>query len=133
MMRQISEIESIGDSCFNLARTLNRKHQSGKQFTENQETELKGMLQLTDDALTQMDRVMAGHREDFNMDETIRIEEKINQTRDRLKRENIQSIDEHKYDYAVGTMYTDLISECEKLGDYIVNVVEARLGTRTDI
>ncbi len=132
MMRQISEIESIGDSCYNLARTLNRKQQSGKQFTDNQEKELMGMLQLTDDALTQMERVMAGHREDFNMDETTRIEEQINETRDRLKRENIQSIDEHKYDYAVGTMYTDLVSECEKLGDYVVNVVEARLGTRFD-
>lgn len=128
MMRQVSEIESIGDSCFNLARTLNRKKQSDKKFTEDQEKELKGMLKLTDDALTQMDRVMGGKREDFTMDETFRIENEINVLRDRLKRENIQAINEHKYDYAVGTMFTDLVSECEKLGDYVVNVVEARFG-----
>ena len=128
MMRQISEIESIGDACFNLARTMNRQQTSGKKFTESQYTDLRGMMQLTDDALTQMNRVMEGHREDFNIEETMRLEEEINTRRNRLKVENIQAVNDHQYDYAVGTMYTDLVNECEKLGDYVVNVVEARLG-----
>ena len=127
-MRQISEIESIGDACYNLARTMNRQQSSGKKFTEQQYTELRGMMQLSDDALTQMNRVMKGRREDFNIDETMRIEEEINTRRNRLKAENIQAVNDHLYDYAVGTMYTDLVNECEKLGDYVVNVVEARLG-----
>ena len=128
MMRQISEIESIGDACYNLARTMNRKQTSGKSFTEQQYEDLRGMMQLSEDALTQMNRVMSGHREDFNIQETLRIEDEINARRNRLKVENIQAVNDHQYDYAVGTMYTDLVNECEKLGDYVVNVVEARLG-----
>ena len=47
-----------------------------------------------------------------------------------MKSQNINDVNDHKYDYAIGTMYMDMISECEKLGDYVVNVVEARMGTR---
>ena len=61
------------------------------------------------------------------MNETFRIENEINSLRNRLKAENINNVDNRKYDYALGTMYIDIISECEKLGDYVVNVVEARL------
>ena len=86
------------------------------------------MLQLTDDSLTQMNRVMQGRREEQNIKETFRIENDINAMRDRLKAKNIQAINEHEYDYAIGTMFVHLISECEKLGDYVVNVVQARLG-----
>lgn len=128
MMREISEIESIGDSCYNLARTINRRKQSNKDFTEKQYKELNAMMQLTDDALTQMNRVMTGRREETGIEETFRIEDEINNTRTRLKEENIHAINDHEYDYSMGTMYSDLVSECEKLGDYVVNVVQARLG-----
>ena len=128
MMRQISEIESIGDSCYNLARTTNRRMQSSKDFNEKQYKELHGMMKLTDDSLTQMNRVLQGRREEMDMSETFRIEHEINSMRDHLKEDNIRAINDHEYDYSVGTMYTDLVSECEKLGDYVVNVVEARLG-----
>jgi phosphate:Na+ symporter len=47
-----------------------------------------------------------------------------------LKSQNIIDINNHEYNYAVGTIYMDLINECERLGDYVVNVVEARTGTR---
>ena len=128
MMREISEMESIGDSCYNLARTLNRRLLSNQDFTEQQYKELHGMIQLTDDALTQMNRTVQGRREEIDINETFRIENDINTLRNRLKAENIQAINDHLYDYSIGTMYTDLVSECEKLGDYVVNVVEARIG-----
>ena len=128
MMREISEIESIGDACYNLARTMNRKQDSGKVFTEQQTKELKEMMQLTDGALTQMNLVMNGRKEEHSIKETFRIENEINAMRDKLKAGNIEAINNHQYDYAVGTMYTDLVGECEKLGDYVVNVVEARYG-----
>lgn len=128
MMRQISEIESIGDACYNLSRTLHRKQEQHKVFTEKQTEDLLEMINLTDDSLTRMNQVLTGHREELSITETNRIERHINDLRDRLKAENINSINEHQYDYAVGTMFTDLINECEKLGDYVVNVVEARLG-----
>ena len=128
MMRQISELESIGDACFNLARTMNRRMQSNQDFTAHQYDELHGMMTLVDGSLTQMNRTLSGRRDELDINETFRIENDINSMRNRLKSENIQAINDHQYDYAIGTMYTDLVSECEKLGDYVVNVVEARLG-----
>ena len=128
MLRQVSELESIGDACYNLARTMNRRMQSKSDFTEKQYEQIHNMMKLTDEALTQMNRVIEGRREDQSIEETYRIERNINELRNKLKADNIQAINDHEYDYAIGTMYIDLISECEKLGDYVVNVVQAKLG-----
>ena len=131
MLREISELESIGDSCYNMARTINRKVQ-GKQdhFTERQYEHLHQMMQLTDNALTQMNRLMGGRKESYDINRTFNIENEINNFRNQLKAQNIVDINNHEYTYAVGTIYMDLINECEKLGDYVVNVVEARMNLR---
>ena len=128
MMREISELESIGNACYNLARTLNRKQESGKNFTPEQSQQIDKMIALVDAALVQMNVVMGGHRHEHDIRETFRIENDINQLRQQLKADNIQAVNNHDYDYTVGTLYIDLINGCEKLGDYIVNVVEARFG-----
>ena len=128
MMREVGELESIGDACYNLARTLNRLHESGKGFTTTQQNQLRAMMLLCDDALTQMNIVMTGHRYEHDIRETFRLENDINLMRQQLKAENIRAVNEREYDYAVGTIYIDLINECEKLGDYVVNVVQARFG-----
>ena len=134
MLREISEIESIGDSCYNMARTINRKVQ-GKQdhFSEAQYEHIHQMMELTNQALTQMNQLMGGRKEAFNVNRTFNIENEINNYRSQLKSQNIVDINNHEYTYAVGTIYMDLINECEKLGDYVVNVVEARMGTRQHI
>ena len=131
MLREISELESIGDSCYNMARTINRKVQ-GKQdhFTERQYEHIHQMMQLTDNALTQMNRLMGGRKEAYDINRTFNIENEINNFRNQLKAQNIVDINNHEYTYAVGTIYMDLINECEKLGDYVVNVVEARMNLR---
>ena len=128
MMREISELESIGDACYNLARTMNRRQESGKSLTPVLSARLQAMMNLTDDALMQMNTAMSDHRHEHDIRETFRIENDINQMRQRLKADNIRAVNEHEYDYAVGTLYIDLVNECEKLGDYVVNVVEARFG-----
>ena len=128
MMREISELESIGDACYKLARTLDRKLEANKTFTSHQTQQLQALMVLCDHALTQMNTVMHGHRFDHDIRETYRIENDINQLRQRLKTENVASVNNHEYDYAVGTLYVDMINELEKLGDYVVNVVEARFG-----
>jgi phosphate:Na+ symporter len=128
MLREISELESIGDACYNLARTLNRRHESGKDFTPALYDKLRRMMQLTDEALTQMNNVMTGHSREHDIRDTYRIENDINQLRQQLKAENVKAVNDHDYDYAIGTMYTDMVGECEKLGDYVVNVVQARFG-----
>jgi len=128
MMREISELESIGDACYKLARTLERKQKSGKAFTAHQDEQLHALMLLCNQALTQMNTVMHGHRTDHDIRETYRIENDINQLRQQLKNENVAAVNNHEYDYAVGTLYIDMINELEKLGDYVVNVVEARFG-----
>ena len=131
MLREISELESIGDACFNMARTISRKY-NGKEdhFIEKQYDHLHQMMELTDQSLTEMNRLMGGRRESYDVNRTFNIEHEINNYRNQLKSQNISDINNHQYTYAVGTIYMDLINECEKLGDYVVNVVEARMGTR---
>ena len=128
MLREVGELESIGDACYNIARTRNRLQESGKDLTAAQRNQLAALMSLCDDALSQMVIVMSGHRHEHDIRETYRIENDINQMRQRLKEGNIRAIDAHEYDYAIGTIFTDLINECEKLGDYVVNVVQARFG-----
>ncbi len=129
MMREISELESIGDACFNLARTMYRRQESGKVMTEQQMENLKAMTNLCNEALTQMNLVLSGHRRHRDIRETFRIENDINQKRQFLKSDNIRAVNDKEYDYVLGTMFGDLVSEYEKLGDYVVNVVQARLGS----
>jgi phosphate:Na+ symporter len=131
MLREISELESIGDACYNMARTISRKY-NGKQdhFTDKQYEHIHQMMGLTDQSLTEMNKLMGGRKESFDVNRTFNIENEINNYRAQLKAQNIVDINNHEYTYAVGTIYMDLINECEKLGDYVVNVVEARMGTR---
>ena len=128
MMREISELESVGDACYKLAKTIDRKQESGKAFVKHQNEQLQAFMALCDKALRQMNTVMHGHRSDHDIQETYRMEKDINQMRKRLKEENVFAVNDHEYDYSVGTLYVDMINELEKLGDYVVNVVEARFG-----
>ena len=130
MLREISEIESIGDSCYNIARTLNRKMNEKEDFTEQQYERLHQMMELTDEALTQMNLMMKGQKTGYDPNRSFNIENEINNYRNQLRNQNINDVDNHLYTYAVGTIYMDIVQECEKLGDYVVNVVEARLGIK---
>ena len=132
MLRQIGELESVGDSFFNLARILKRKRDNKVEFDEKQ---LKGgteMVQLLEEALTQMNLVLSSPRGTVGLGKSAYIEACINECRNRLKKENIDALDKHIYGYDNGTVFTDLISECERTGDYVINVVEARVGESHD-
>lgn len=130
MLREISEIESIGDSCYNIARTINRKIKGKEDFTEEQYQHLHQMFSLTNDSLTQMNVIVSGRKDNLDVNRSFNIENEINNYRTQLKSQNINDVNDHKYTYAIGTMYMDIVSECEKLADYVVNVVEVRMGTR---
>ena len=127
MLREISEIESIGDSCFNIARTLNRRFKGKEDFITSQYEHMHQMMELTDNALTQMNITLVGHKGDNDANLSFNIENEINNYRNQLKSQNINDVNNHLYTYAIGTMYMDIIQEGEKLGDYVVNVVEARI------
>lgn len=130
MMREITEIESIGDSCFNIARTINRKMDGKEDFTQKQYEHINQMMLLTDNALAEMNTLMLGRKDSFDANRSFNLENEINNYRNQLRSQNIIDVNNHEYTYAMGTMYMDIINECEKLGDYVVNVVEARKGVK---
>ncbi|MBF1558237.1 MAG: Na/Pi cotransporter family protein [Prevotella salivae] len=130
MLREISEIESIGDSCYNMARTINRRFTSKEDFTAKQYDHIHQMFNLTNNALEQMNYMFNHSRETVDVNKSFNIENEINNFRNQLRTENINDVNSHTYTYTIGTMYMDLIQECEKLGDYVVNVVEARMNTK---
>ena len=130
MLREISEIESIGDSCYNISRTIKRKVENKEEFTDKQHENIHQMFKLVDEALTQMNFMFTHERRTLDMNRTFNIETEINKYRSQLRNQNLDDVDDHLYAYGLGTMYMDIIQECEKLGDYVVNVAEARMGTR---
>ena len=130
MLREISELESIGDSCYNIARSLNRKHGGKEDFTQKQYERIRQMYELADDSLSQMNVLLLGRKDNFDARRSFNIENEINNYRDQLRSENITDIDNHEYTYNIGTIYMDVVGECERLGDYVVNVIEARMGIK---
>lgn len=127
MLREVTEIESVGDSCYNLARTLSRKRQNLQEdFTEKQYEHIQNMMNLADEAMEQMVKVVdKSSPQHIDVNKSYNIENEINNYRNQLKNQNIIDVNNKMYDYQIGVYYMDIIAECEKLGDYIVNVIEA--------
>ena len=124
MLREISELESIGDSCYNLARAMKRKNEP---FTEEQNEGVRSMFTLIDQALERMNAILKDRKEGAGASNFIEAE--INNTRLLLREQNSMNVDKHAYSFSSGTIYMDIVNECEKCGDYVMNVVEARLDT----
>ncbi|MBQ0021743.1 MAG: Na/Pi cotransporter family protein [Prevotellaceae bacterium] len=127
MMRVCDELESIGDSCYNIARTISRKRQhASSDFTDKQYEHIHNMMQLSEEALGQMAVVIEhGEHRFVDLNKNYNTEHEINNYRTQLKNQNIVDISNQLYDYQIGVFYMDLISECEKLGDFVINVIEA--------
>ena len=135
MLRTVSELESIGDSFFNMGRTLNRKREyTTEDFTDKQYEHINNMLTLVKKALDEMVKVVSreeGIQIDYHI--SYNIENEINNYRNQLKNQNIVDINNNVYSYQIGTFYIDFISECEKLGDYILNVVQSSSGEKLKV
>ena len=129
MLREISEIESIGDACYNMARVINRKFRSEEDFTEEQYNRIDGMVKFCDQMLEQMILVVEGNPM-ANPTAVMKIEFEINDYRKMLKELNVNDINAQRYSYQIGVHYMDLINDFEKMGDYVVNVVEAHMNKK---
>ncbi len=128
LMREISELESIGDSCYNMSRVFQRVRENQESFNASQKESIEKLMNLAGTALDQMNVMLNGRKEELSIKETYRIENEINTMRDDYKSKSMTEISNHKYDYFIGTAYIDLVNECERLGDYVVNVVEAKFS-----
>ena len=128
MLRQIGELKSIGDACYKMARTVIHLHDTNEDFTADQYARLHDMLRLVNEAVAQMIVVVSGRRKDLSLTDSLSIENDINELRNQLKGETVVGVNSHQYSYVLGTIYNDIIADCEKIGDYVMNIVEARLG-----
>jgi phosphate:Na+ symporter len=128
MFRQIGELESIGDACYKMARTISHLHENKENFTEQQNIRMHEMFRLVNEAIVQMIVVVSGRRKDLSLADSLSIEADINELRNQLRAETVGNVDEHQYSYAIGTLFNDVVADCEKIGDYVMNIVEARLG-----
>jgi len=127
MLRIVSELESVGDANFNLARYLKFRFEGKYGFTQEQNDNVNHMFDLLDTPLQNMVRVLeeANHISDSDFMDACNNEHALNNYRDLLKAQNTINITEHHYEYLTGVNYMDIVSECEKMGDYIINVMEA--------
>lgn len=128
MLRTVTEIESIADSCYNLARSIKRRNEGKSVFTEEQNKSIDSMMELVQKALRRMNVVLNIPVQEITRDEvnpSYNLENEINNYRNQLKNKNMEAVHDKKYDYQDGVYYMDIIAEFEKLGDYILNVVQA--------
>ncbi len=131
MLREVTEIESIGDSCYNIARTISRKKEANIEFTETQYAQINDMFDLLTSSLDYMQKVIEKtDNSELNFKKIFTLENNINELRNLLKYKNLTDIDNKEYSYESGVFYMDIIGESEKLGDYIINVTEANYGQK---
>ena len=125
MLNVISDLESIGDSCNNLARTLVRKKDKKIIFNTALDENIIQMMELCQEAIKEMQKNLEQGYESINTVHAQELEEKINRFRTKLKKEHLKNVEKKEYNYQAGIIYNDLFCECEKLGDYAINVSEA--------
>lgn len=126
ILRAVTEIESIADASCNIARHLKRKMDANVVFEEPLLVNINSMYDLVEKAYDNMQRIVKAPKfVDRDLIEAQSIEKTINNKRDALKKQNVESLNLNEYSYQNGVFYMDIISECERTGDYIINVVEA--------
>lgn len=126
MLRVVSEIESVSDGCYNLARTIMRKRDDKSVYNEEMNANIDLMMNLVEGAIHQMnDSLENNHISTDELNRSVNIENEINNFRNQLKLQNVVDVKGKKYGYQASVTYMDIIVECEKMGDYIINVVEA--------
>ena len=130
LLRAVSELESIGDSLYNLSRTMERKRSQKAVFTDGQEQGIASMFSLLDKAMESMEAILKGNG-DYDLSQDY--ENSIDALRNTLRAKNTADVDDNVYSFAVGTIFIDLVRECEKCGDYVMNVVESKMGKRDNV
>lgn len=126
MLRVVSEIESVSDGCHNIARTIVRKRENKSLYTAELDANIRSMMDIVDKAIQQMvDAIENDHVSDEELNRSMNTENEINNLRNQLKSQNISDVNAKKYEYQDSVTYMDIIVECEKMGDYIINVIEA--------
>lgn len=127
MLREVSELESIADSCYIISRIIGHKYHGKEQFTSKQQNHLHQLFLLTEQAIEEMKRITSMRRPLAEGRTIFFINQEIKNFKKQLRNQNAADINNHEYSYHLGTLYLDIINECEKIGEYIQNIIEAKI------
>ena len=126
MYKIISELESIGDSGFNVARILQRRNIHSMKFDEGMVKKLNYMMDLLTQGFEAMIyNLEKGSTQINDIANAQDIEQDINEYRNNLKEEHLLNLENKSYNYLTGVYYMDLVNECEHVGDFMINISEA--------
>lgn len=126
LLKEVDELESIGDACYKMARSVVRKNEHKIKLIPMQQQNIGRMLDLTQQFIRQM--VAALQKPELanvDMQRAYNQEDAINALRAQYREQNIGSVQAGHYTYQAGILYMDFINGCEKLSDYVMNVLEA--------
>jgi phosphate:Na+ symporter len=133
MLRVVSEIESVSDGCHNIARTIMRKNDNKSVYTQPMMENIELMMNLVEKAINQMNESLENDDvSDEELNRSQNTENEINNFRNQIRNQNIADVNDKKYEYQASVTYMDIVTECEKMGDYIINIVEALNETRSN-
>lgn len=125
MFKIVSEVESVADSILNIAKAINRRNEQNVTFPEELSNKLKHMFALVDESIVVMCSNLNIEYTQVNAKKAYELEKAINDYRTILKQEHLMAVEEKRYDYTMGIIYSDMFSESEKIGDYTINVTQA--------
>ncbi len=126
MYKIISELESVGDSGFNIARILQRRNIHNKTFDESMVKKLNYMTDLLEAGFDAMiTNLSLGYTKITDISNAQNVEQDINEYRNNLREEHLLNLENNVYSYLTGVYYMDLISEYEHVGDFLINISEA--------
>lgn len=125
MLRIVDNLESIGDSCNQIAITIDTKKKTGSWFDQDLRDKLNLMFEYVRESLVLMDENLHSNYSEITAEKANELEYKINKYRDRLRDEHTEAIKNNAYPYQTGIYYSSLYAQYEKLADFAINVTEA--------
>jgi phosphate:Na+ symporter len=125
MLRIVDNLESIGDSCNQIAITIDNKRKTGSWFDKDLRDKLNIMFEYVREALILMDENLQTNYSEITAEKANELEYKINKYRDQLRDEHTEAIKNNAYPYQTGIYYSSLYAQYEKLADFAINVTEA--------
>lgn len=125
LLKIIDDMESVGDSIFQLSKVIDNLNQAKSHFSKDQLSSIKEISKLVEKAFEEMNKNLANDFKTVEIAKAKTIENKINKKRDDLRQKHVDDLKTKKYKPKLGSFYSDMFSMNEKIGDYIINVSEA--------
>jgi len=125
MLKMIDDMESVGDAIYQLSKIIDSSNQNKSMFTEEQTNALSDMFSIIKEAFGEMNINLETSFNDVDITRAYDLEKQINEKRNQLRQQHVEDLKAKKYKHKTGSLYSDMFSVNERIGDYIINVSEA--------